>query len=874
NENLTVPQFSIPKNTAFAGKYPYNGALIQVPTMVNEEFTIVQLAADPAVDDIWIEEVDALNSKLCVRIKNLGVKNTNPTLPVAFYKGGIALSTPAGGANQSKPVGVVIQPGDTYTVCSDNILVAELQPQMSVRIQDDGVKFLADGSYLDCDSTNNIGTVNSLLAIRDYVISVADKPVDFNVLDNDYFGSCDRSTLSAFDTIANSGLKHGSLIINNSDGDYTYTPAAGFMGIDSLTYYIKCGVDSSAAKVYILIHKPLSQQYVACHEASITMGFTPVSGISYYWYASETGGTPIATGNPSNTLTVTKNNSAIETWWVEARHGNIAFSRYRINLLLGDCGITDPTGCAIDGTVIFKEDFGGNDNTTSNVSPTGIGSRSEYAYTSNLSDHNGGDDIYTISKYVTSVNPAWHDIFDHTSLLDKELGYCMFVNGKTKKKAYELEINDLCPNTLLYFSIWVTNIVKSGQGLDKPYLELVLYDKSTGDTISIYRTGATMNEETSLTWKMYGFPFTTPSDMTDLVFIIYSDGDGSGGNDYAIDDIEVRFCAPKVNTNIIANDTLICAGTDLDIIGTYIEDCTFGDEVAYRWEFRHIDSVAWKPLQEDNEEVMLDCNATDPEERTIESTWSIYSANENNVGYYRMLVSSPINIDNAVCRAASDSILVRMIPTTKAADIRVDVCPLPVRQIHLTKFIDTLKYTTVDWEKVSSAGPDVLDPHAGTINTQGVNSTYKYKYLLMSECGTSAAVAYVHSLKDRLQRKIAPIFICKEQETSAYVNINRILGLELGIEVSGVTWTYPVNPDNVVTKNLISIPTSSPYSGAIVFNARAAWEDAVISGNTAYDAGYAADPNAKKFVFRYTVSGSCIGAVTKDIIIIVTEKMF
>jgi hypothetical protein len=160
NEDLTVPVFPIAKNRAFNGKYPYNGALIQVPTMVNSDFSIVQPAANPAVDSLWTE-TDYPAVRLYVRIKNHGVRNTNASLPVALYGTATPPVPPAaGGAGYitSKSVGVIIAPDSAYVMYFD-LTAEDTPPYMSVRIQDDGVKYPADGSYLDCDYSNNTGSL-------------------------------------------------------------------------------------------------------------------------------------------------------------------------------------------------------------------------------------------------------------------------------------------------------------------------------------------------------------------------------------------------------------------------------------------------------------------------------------------------------------------------------------------------------------------------------------------------------------------------------------------------------------------------------------------------------------------------------------------
>jgi hypothetical protein len=755
-------------------------------------------------------------------------------------------------------VGVSILPDEKYTLCF-TIANTLLEPQMSIRIQDDGTKFPADGSYLDCNITNNIGMASSLLTVRDYIITT---PVatTFDVLDNDYFGTCGRDALTAFDTIADSGLKRGTLTIN-ADSSFTYTPAnPGFLGVDSLMYYIKCGADSSSAKVYILIQKPLSMKYVACNGASVTMGFGAATSVQYYWYNAATGGSIVANGNPANTLPITKGSAAdIDTWWVEARSGNVVFPRYRVDLELSDnCGNT-PTGCAVDGTVIFKEDFGGNSVTDPLYSSTPLPAGTT---TYNFKNTCPSDGDYSLSKYYDGVcNTGWHIFEDHT-VTGSDKGYFMFINADYDPGLfYTTTISNLCDNVELYFSVWIGNMVKSsyigGGGLAggiKPVLRFVIEDAVTHETLAIYTTGDVPATSTAM-WKLYGFKF--PNHSSSVKLSIYNDAPGGSGNDLALDDIEIRFCSPPVTMNI--SDTVVCSGTTLDIVSTYIEDCTFGDNLAYRLEFRHIDSVNWKPL--DKKPKTVDCDSPTEAERKIEIPWTISSIRSADEGYYRMIVSSPTNIDKVNCRAVSDSVYVKVVGAGKVADIRVSICPLPDRPIRLSTFLDSLSNNTVTWSAVSQGAP-AINSLTGEINSSNMKTTHKYMYSQTSKCGISSAIAYVHPLKTSNLRYIDTIVICKDEQRSRDIQINRISGLEL----NGGTWTY----NSELSPYIKAFSTSSIYRDALVFDAYLAWENT----GDGYKLSYHGDGNAKKFVFHYNATGSCVGNIDTDIVIIVTEVAF
>jgi hypothetical protein len=244
-------------------------------------------------------------------------------------------------------------------------------------------------------------------------------------------------------------------------------------------------------------------------------------------------------------------------------------------------------------------------------------------------------------------------------------------------------------------------------------------------------------------------------------------------------------------------------------------------------------------------------------------------------GYYRLFVSPRDQIDNVNCRVVSDSIYIKVADRSKASDIRIDVCPLPDRNINLTSYLDSLAHNTVSWKKISSPAPNVTNPEKGTINTAGLTGTYKYQYKMTSTCEPDSAIAYIHPLKDRFSRRINPIVVCKDEEKSRNINISHILGLD----IDGGTWTYDDSND-IIKNNLKEIPSSSGYYGAMIFDAYQAWQKANTTGVTDFlfpaPDYYKGDAKAMKFVFHYTntSSDSCIGNVNIDIEIIVTETMF
>jgi uncharacterized repeat protein (TIGR02543 family) len=229
--------------------------------MVNEEFSIVALAPDPAADSLWFEDLDASTLRVWLQIVNYGVKNTNASLPVSLYGVNPPPATlPDASYIMTKPVGVNIAPGDTLRMYFD-VPWAQATMYLSARIQDDGAKFPADGSFLDCNNGNNaIGGLRDIWAHDDRASTIIETPVRIDVLTNDY--SIAASCTPIPDIITQP--KHGTLIpVNDS---IQYIPNAGFTGCDTVTYEINCNGSTSTANIHIMVYdKPDNVSEADCY---------------------------------------------------------------------------------------------------------------------------------------------------------------------------------------------------------------------------------------------------------------------------------------------------------------------------------------------------------------------------------------------------------------------------------------------------------------------------------------------------------------------------------------------------------------------------------------------------------------------------------
>jgi hypothetical protein len=200
------------------------------------------------------------------------------------------------------------------------------------------------------------------------------------------------------------------------------------------------------------------------------------------------------------------------------------------------------------------------------------------------------------------------------------------------------------------------------------------------------------------------------------------------------------------------------------------------------------------------------------------------------------------------------------LPQPVAADFRLQICPASATPVNLTSYVDSTYLNNVVWYAVSPDAPTVSP--TGEFNTANVTrlGTFVYEYVLSSTengCSAKPARAFVRILADRIMLRTDTVRVCKEHESSQAINLNQLMGLEL----DGV-WSYPADADNAIADNVTASGAGSLYSGALTFNAVAAYYAAGASYNLNGDA------TVKIFRFRYSANAaSCARGAVKEIVI-------
>ena len=305
--------------------------------------------------------------------------------------------------------------------------------------------------------------------------------------------------------------------------------------------------------------------------------------------------------------------------------------------------MTQPIECVYE-TVLFKEDFGGNNPEDKLYSENGLSEglcslpcAGNSPLAVNQFQHSG---CYSLLKEAYNrqngiykddhIYGGWYaDFDDETYPKDLQRGYFMSIDmGESPTTFYQRRIDDLCENTNLSLSM-------SGRPLYAA-ANTVLYmsvEDLSGNPLSEI-TEVVIDKDIN-DWQEFKVTFTVPQGKSSVMFKIYSDG-GHQGNDFALDDVVVRLCKARVDVN--QPDGPLCKHTDYTLTASFPGDPSYLEPVNYTWFRNNVESYdldGWEKV------------ATG---KTLEFKDMTSAIN----GYYRCVVSSA-GVEGVVSKCSSIS---------------------------------------------------------------------------------------------------------------------------------------------------------------------------------------------------------------------------
>ena len=358
----------------------------------------------------------------------------------------------------------------------------------------------------------------------------------------------------------------------------------------------------------------------------------------------------------------------------------------------------------MDGILLFREDFGGNDPSDPRVGTNPVPDMSyTQATTDVLGSMGGGKYLVTKQGYCNGNGTSqWHLQDDHTYFGDLTRGYLLEIDGLGDNAAfYATTIDGLCEGSHLTFSAYVANVMTWGMYIGRPgtyaypRLKFVLADPATDAELAMYDTGDipfdsafigdNMCWQQSVEWRLVGMNFTVPAGQNSIKLTIYNNATGSNGNDFAIDDIEIRLCAPPVT---IEGESEVCENGAITLTANFTNDGTFAEPLAYKW-WHSTDSVTWSEMFGFNGEIL-----------------AFSSIQKADSGWYKVAVSGDGTIESVNCRAMSEPFR-----------LRVNECEPPEPPIEELCMDGILLF------REDFGGNDPSDPRVGTNPVPGMSYT-------------------------------------------------------------------------------------------------------------------------------------------------------
>jgi hypothetical protein len=227
---------------------------------------------------------------------------------------------------------------------------------------------------------------------------------------------------------------------------------------------------------------------------------------------------------------------------------------------------------------------------------------------------------------------------------------------------------------------------------------------------------------------------------------------------------------------------------------------------------------------------------------------------------YRLVTSGAV--DENVCTVDTSNVVtvtVHSIALSNYPDIRLSVCRDAGTSVNLSRYIDSLGVTDIQWNSLSGIP---ITPSEGVISMDNlpIAGVYSFTYTVNNICKSGIKrKVYLEVLNNRIVRQVKDTVVICYLYAEA-VNINRLFGIEAGGE-----WTYSSVSGDV--ESYVKQSTSSVYGGAVVMDGKSFYE----AGSLSLYHGVAA--KMVKFTYKSNVN-SCLHDEDYDMVIVFTDNMF
>ncbi len=328
------------------------------------------------------------------------------------------------------------------------------------------------------------------------------------------------------------------------------------------------------------------------------------------------------------------------------------------------------------------------------------------------------DGQYTVrNNTLNCFGSTWHSVSqDHTG---DGSGYFMLVNASTTPGDFYVDtIRGLCSNTTFEFAAWIMNVLKpsscNGAG-NQPNITFTI-EKVDGTMLKQYNSGSIASANVP-EWKQYGFFFTMPAGVRELVIRMRNNAPGGCGNDLLLDDITFRPCGPSlaVSMNNSPQTSLdLCKGASASVTFTGTIPTGYTQPVI-QWQESTNSGLSWNDIAGAG----------------ITSFVKTFNPLTPVGAYqYRMTVIEGENLGTNACRVASQVLTVRVNENPKtSATANGPVCSGTGLVLSATGGV---QYSWTGPNNYSATGPTVI------IGAVGASQAGKYYVSVTDALGCSA----------------------------------------------------------------------------------------------------------------------------------------
>jgi gliding motility-associated-like protein len=359
------------------------------------------------------------------------------------------------------------------------------------------------------------------------------------------------------------------------------------------------------------------------------------------------------------------------------------------------CGQPFETAC--DGSILFEEDFRGNDTSDALFGNTPLYPPSQhdipYGNYSLVQSTTLNVGQYALPKEIFGVTD------DHTFEQNNQRGRMLHIYTKTSAPDTIIGINigNICKGLTYTFSVWILNIDAS----NNPNLVFELANPVTGTVCSRFTTGD-IHQNISNQWLQYGFQYKASADYQNLKLYIMN---LTGETKILMDDIKIAICIDPVSINLSHDTICIDESTQFTAVlnEASIRDSLGVSRLGYLWQYNNGQDSIWANVYYSN---------------SIK-TYSISNGKFSHKGYYRVIVgdyttlSLANGIRNPNCAVYSDQVYLHVKECFTAYDDYV-----------ITSKDSLLTADILDNDIIPCSNPVVTvntNPHHGTASIDGNN---------------------------------------------------------------------------------------------------------------------------------------------------------